>query len=423
MGGTKVAHEVSAADAVEQIRLTDAVVLGMREPGSLVAALAARRQALRGLRLTVGSTSGGQHYTDPDAVADFDIAATFVGPTLRAASRARQIDYIPIHISQIGRAAAAGDLRADVLLVQVAPPDDNGYCSLSVSADWSFDIAPIARLVIAEVNDQMPPMPGRNGIHLSDIDYLVPASYPLQTWPPPKIGEIERAIGERIADLVPDGACLEIGFGSTSEAVLQALQSRRDLGIHTGAITQGVRDLVEAGAVTGTHKAIDRGLVIGATVRGSAEFYTWVAAHPDIRVRPFSYTHDVRTIAQLDNFVALNTALQIDLTGQLNAEFIGGATIGGVGGQVDWIRGAQYAPGGTSIHALASRAGGKHSAIVAELAPGAPVTTSRSDVQWVVTEYGAVNLRGRTLRERAHALAEIAHPDFRTDLRRAAQTL
>lgn len=417
----KQTREVSAAEAIAQIRADDTVMLGMREPATLVAALVAERPRLTGLRLLVGSTTGGQFYTEPEVVAAFEIIATFVGPPLRTASRARQMQYIPIHISQLGRAVAAGDLPVSVLLVQVAPPDEYGYCSLGVSADWSYDVAPHARLVIAELNDQMPRTRGKNGIHVSDIDFLVPASYPIESWPAPKIGEVERQIGERVADLVPDGSVLEVGFGSTSEAVLEALRTRRHLGVHTGAITEGIRGLIEAGAVTGERKPIDRGKVIGATVRGSPEFYQWVASHPAIRIRPFSYTHDVRVIAQLDGFVALNTALQIDLTGQINAEFIGGSTIGGVGGQVDWIRGAQYAPGGRSIHILASRAGGKYSAIVPEFAPGAPVTTARSDVQWVVTEYGAVNLRGLSLRQRARALADLAHPDFRADLRRAAE--
>ncbi len=222
---------------------------------------------------------------------------------------------------------------------------------------------------------------------------------------------------------MPDGATIEVGFGSTSEAILDALGERRELGVHSGSLTEGIRRLMEAGVITGNRKTIDRGLVVAATLRGSAEFYAWAAAHPDVRIRPFSYTHDVRVIAQLDGFVALNTALQIDLTGQVNAEAIGGSPIGGVGGQVDWIRGAQYSRGGLSIHALASRAGGKHSTIVAELPASAPVTTARSDVHWVVTEYGAVNLRGKSLGERARALAELAHPDFRADLRRAATRL
>ena len=414
---------VTAGEAIAQLRPEDLVMLGMREPASLVEALVADRSRLRGLRLLVGSTTGGRFYTDPEVAGDFTILASFVGPSLRTASRAGRLQYLPIHLSQLAPAVASGDLPVSVLLVQVAPPDDQGYCSLGLSADWSFDVAPHARLVIAEVNDQMPRPRGRNGIHRSAIDFLVAASYPLQAWPQAQPGEVERAIGAYVAELVPDGATIEIGFGSTSEAILEALGERRELGVHSGGLTEGIRRLMEAGVVTGRRKTIDPGLVVAATLRGSAEFYTWAANHPDVRIRPFSYTHDVRTLAQLDRFVALNTALQIDLTGQVNAEVIGGSPIGGVGGQVDWIRGAQYAPGGRSIHALASRAGGKHSTIVAELPAGAPVTTARSDVHWVVTEYGAANLRGKSLGQRAWALADLAHPDFRADLRRAAAQL
>lgn len=423
MGEGRAGRWVTAQEAVAELRPGDRVMLGMREPATLVKAVVADRARLKGLRLLVGSTTGGSDYTEPDVVGDFEILASFVGPNLRPAARAGRLRYLPIHLSQLPVAVARGDLPVDVALIQVAPPDDQGYCSLGLSADWSFDVVPHARLVVAEVNDQMPRPRGRNGIHVSAIDRLVAASYAPQAWPVAQVGETERRIGDHVAGIVPEGATIEVGFGSTSEAILDALRNHRDLGVHTGSITQGIRRLVEAGAVTGRRKSIDRGLLVGATVRGTAEFYEWVAARPDVRIRPFSYTHDVRVIAQIENFVALNTALQIDLTGQVNAEAIAGRTIGGVGGQVDWIRGAQYAPGGISIHALAARAGGKHSAIVAELGSGSPVTTARSDVHWVVTEYGAVNLRGLSLGDRARALAELAHPDFRDDLRQAAQHL
>ncbi|HEX2172412.1 MAG TPA: acetyl-CoA hydrolase/transferase C-terminal domain-containing protein [Dehalococcoidia bacterium] len=412
---------MTATEAISQIRPDDRVMLGMREPATLVRALVADRPRLNGLRLLVGSTTGGTYYTDPEVIEDFELSASFVGPSLRPASRTGRLRYIPIHLSQLPIAVERGDLPVDVALVQVAPPDDQGYCSLGLSADWSFDVVRHTKLVIAEVNDQMPRPRGKNGIHISGIDLLVAASYLPQAWPAAQIGDIERAIGAQVAAIVPNGATIEVGFGSTSEAILDALKGHQDLGIHTGSITEGIRRLVEAGAVTGRRKSIDPGLIVAATVRGSTDFYAWVAAHPDIRIRPFSYTHDVRVIARIERFVALNTALQIDLTGQVNAEAIGSSPIGGVGGQVDWIRGAQYAPGGVSIHAVASRARGKHSAIVADLGPGAPVTTARSDVHWVVTEYGAVNLRGKSLGDRARALAEIAHPDFRGDLRRVAE--
>jgi 4-hydroxybutyrate CoA-transferase len=326
-------------------------------------------------------------------------------------------DYLPVRLSQIpGLYAQDGLLPIDALLLQVSPPDERGFCTLGASVCIALDLVPQTPLVIAEINRQAPRTTG-NWIHVSQIDAACEVDRPLLPLLPPKLGELERTIARDVAELVRDGDCFQIGIGAIPQAILEALGDHKDLGIHSGMICDGMIPLIEGGAVTGARKNVDGGQAVGGEAMGTDALYRFVDRNPSVAFVSAVKSHGLRYVSQIDNFVAINSAIEVDLGGQINAEWVAGRQISGIGGQVDFVEAASYSRGGRSIVALPSTAArGSVSRIVRTLAAGTPVTTPRCFVDFVVTEYGVADLRGKGIHARARALTAIAHPQFRDEL-------
>lgn len=392
------------------------------EPQALVNALVDQAERLENVEIVHMVAMGEAKYCQPEMEKHFRHNAIFVGNSTRKAVNEGRADYTPCFFSEVPRLFIDGYLPVDVALIQVTKPDDHGYCSFGMSVDYTKPAASVAKLVVAQVNDHMPRTFGDSFIHVSDIDYFVEESAPLLELPRPKISEVEERIGYNIAQLVEDGSTLQLGIGAIPDAALMFLKDKKDLGIHTEMFSDGVVELVEAGVITNKAKTIHKGKIVSNFLMGTRRLYDFVHNNPIIELYPVSYTNDPFVIAQNPKMVSINSALQVDLTGQVCADAIGTMQYSGVGGQVDFVRGASRSPGGKSIIAMPSTAmGGKTSRIVASLNQGSAVTTTRNDIHYVVTEYGSVNLRGKTLRQRADALISIAHPDFRESLRREAE--
>jgi 4-hydroxybutyrate CoA-transferase len=345
----------------------------------------------------------------------------FAGNMTREAVNSGRADYTPCFFFEVPRLFRNGYLPVDVAMIQVSPPDEHGFCSFGVSVDYTKPAALCAKTVIAAVNPNMPRTLGDSFIHVDDLTYIVETNDKLIELPRPHITEIEQAIGRNVAMLVEDSSTLQIGIGSLPEAVLQSLGNKRDLGIHTEMFSDGVVELVEAGVITNKTKTLHPGKMICSFLMGTRKLYNFADNNPMVEMRPVDYTNDPFIVSMNDRMISINSALQVDLTGQICADTIGYRQYSGVGGQVDFVRGSSRSKDGKSIIALPSTAAnGKISRIVSRLDEGAAVTTSRNDVQFVVTEYGAADLRGKTLRERAKALTDIAHPCFRKELAREA---
>ena len=341
--------------------------------------------------------------------------------TNRRFQDAGALDVLPAHYSALPDLVAQGILKVDVAMVQLA--GDEGDLRLTPALDHVRDAVPRARVVIGELNEQAPHLTGDTTVARADIDHLLRVSYPMIEVPATPPGPAEQAIGEHVAHMIPDGATLQVGLGSLPDAVLEALAGKRDLGLHSGTIADGVAKLVDAGVITNRLKPIDTGLTVTAGLIGTKRLYTWAHRNPGLRVRSPRYTHDYLVTSRIPKLFGINTALEVDLTGQMNAEVAGTRHIGLVGGHADFMRGCIRSPGGRGIVAMLSTARGNTiSRIVPNLAGGI-VTTSRSDADVVVTEYGVAELQGRSVSERAAALIAIAHPDFRDRLRVDAEGL
>ncbi|MDQ7095614.1 acetyl-CoA hydrolase/transferase C-terminal domain-containing protein [Desulfosporosinus sp. PR] len=404
--------------AVKHIKSGDRVVIGHAcgEPPSLIEALVNRAPELNSVEIVHMVAMGPAKYAQPGMEKSFRHNALFIGASTRQAFEEKRADFTPCFFSEIPRLFKNKILTVDVVLLQVTPPDEEGYCSLGISVDYTQPAAACAKLVIAQVNRHMP-RTGGTKLHLDEIDVIVEKDEPLIELKPPKIGEIEKAIGENVAKLVPDGATLQLGIGAIPDAVLLFLKEKKDLGIHSEMFSDGVVALAEAGVITNSKKTINPGKFIATFLMGTRKLYDFVDNNPKVELHPVDYVNDPYIIGQHEAMISINSALQVDLMGQVNAEMIGAKQFSAVGGQVDYVRGASRSLNGKSIIALPSTAsGGKISRITCELDRWAAVTTSRNDVHYVVTEYGAVDLRGKSLRARAEALISIAHPDFRAGL-------
>lgn len=335
---------------------------------------------------------------------------------------AGRAEYLPLRYSRIPETLAPGSaLPVDAALVQVSPPDARGYCSLGTAVGTSLPLVRSAPLVIAEVNPRSPRAHGDGIVHVSEIDIGVEVDHPLVALDPAPVGETERAIARHVAGLVPDGGTIQIGIGAVPQAILAALGSHRDLGVHSGMLADGMVPLVAAGVITGARKSLDPYKLTAGEAIGSAALFRFLDDNPAVRMLPALVSHGLEYLRGQENFIAINSALEVDLTGQVNAEWLGGRQVSGLGGQFDFVEAALYARGGASIVALpATAARGEASRIVPRLAAGAAVTTPRHCVDYVVTEFGVADLRAKTLRQRAEALAAIAHPQFRSALVDAA---
>lgn len=404
-------------DLSDFVRPGDTITWGQAcgEPQTLTEALVAQRSRIGRMRAFVGlpatDTLKPEH-------ADLIEMASYCGTgSNRKLAQAGVLDIYPGHYSTVPWLLSDGPYRVDVVLVQVAPPDGNGRYSLGLADEMLSSAIRAATLVIAEVNDQVPQAHGPGSLTEADIDVLVHTSRPPAVVRSAAPSPESDRIGKLIADLVDDGATLQLGIGAIPEAVLKGLTGHKNLGIHSGAIGDGVVDLVERGVVTGACKSVDRGITVAGLIMGTQKVFDHVHRNPQFALRDTRYTHSHDVLAAQHRLVAINSAIEVDLTGQINAEVAGGSYVGAVGGGADFLRGAAGSPGGLPIVALPSTARGR-SRIVPELS--GPVSTSRADVGLVVTEFGIVDLRGLTLAERRHRLIEIAHPDHRAELAESA---
>jgi 4-hydroxybutyrate CoA-transferase len=404
---------------------------GAGGPAMLIAALpryARQQQAagrpLRCVEIAHLLTFTSAPYLDPEFEDTFRHNALFIGPNVRRAVREGRADFTPLFLSEIPHLFRNGALPLNVALISLSPPDEQGFCSFGVEVGVTKPAAEAAQTIVAEINRQMPRTCGDSLIHVSRLRYIVEVDYPLPEAPQGGNSTRHLRIGQYIAELIPDGATLQMGLGSIPDAVLRNLTQHRDLGIHTELFSDGVVDLVEAGVITGARKTFHPGKIVAGFLFGSQRLYRFVHNNPLIELYPTDYVNDSFNIARNERMVAINSALQVDLTGQVCADSIGPHFYSGAGGQVDFIRGAARSKGGLPIIALPATAQGENvSRIVPMLDRGAGVVTSRYDVHYVVTEYGVASLHGKTIRQRARELINIAHPKFRDDLARAAQKL
>ncbi len=410
-------------EAISQLKPGQRVFVGTgcAEPLELVRALAGRAGELPDTEIVHLLTFGEAPYAHKKLAHNFRVNSFFIAENVRDVIQEGLGDYTPVFLSDIPRLFSSGQLPLDVALIQVTPPDERGMVSLGVSVDVVKSAAENASLVIAQVNPKMPRTLGDSFLHVYSLDLLVPCEAPILERPPAEVTPETRQIAEYVAALIDDGSTLEVGIGRVPQALLEFLKDKRDLGIHTEMLTDGIVDLVESGAVTGTRKALDKRKIVASFCLGTPKLYDYIDGNPAFAFHPTEYVNDPFVISQHDKMVAVNVALEVDLTGQVCADSLGSSFFSGVGGQVDFNRGAARSRGGKAIIAMPSTAkGGRVSRIVGRLSPGAGVVTTRADVHYVVTEHGTAFLHGKSVQERALALISIAHPDFRAGLLREA---
>jgi 4-hydroxybutyrate CoA-transferase len=412
---------VSAEKAVDIIRSNYRVFMSANcsVPVVLLKALVERAPQLRDVEVCQVLAIGPQDYVAPELAGHLRVNSLFISDNVRDAVNEGRADFTPCFLFEIPGLFTSGLLPVDVALIQVSPPDAYGFCSLGVEVGVTKAATDAARHVIAEVNPNMPRTLGDSFVHLSKIDTLVPVDYSLPNFPLGTPTELNRHIGRHIADLIEDGATLQLGIGAIPDGVLPYLHEKRDLGIHSEIFSDGVVELVEAGIITCERKTLHRGKLVAGILLGTNRLYRFVDNNPMVEMHPTEYVNNPYVIAQNDKMVAINSAIEVDLTGQVCADSIGSRLYSGAGGQVDFVRGAARSRGGKPIIALSSTS--KHgSKIVPTLKAGAGVTTTRNDVHYVVTEFGIADLYGKTIRQRARALIDIAHPDHRAVLEQEA---
>src|SRR6186713_544043 len=417
---------VTAAEAVSGIASRQQIYLqcAAATPSVLLDALVARAPELADVSVVHLHCEGPGPHLAPEMAPHFRHRALFIGPNARAAVAEGRAEYVPVFLSDVPRLFDSGMLPLDAVFVNATPPDAHGFCSLGTSVEAMHAAVSSARQVIVQFNSAMPRTLGDSFIHVSQIDLAIECDVPPYEHPVGPIGDVERRIGEYVAELVPDGATLQLGIGAIPAATALALRDKRDLGVHTEMFTDSIVDLVEAGVITGARKERNRGKLVAAFLMGTGRLYDFVDDNPSVEMRPVDFTNDTHVIRSFDRMVAINSAIEIDLTGQVVADSIGHRMYSGVGGQMDFIRGAGLASEGQAIIALPATAqGGARSRIVASLQEGAGVVTTRAHARTVVTEHGIAELWGRSLRERAKALIAIADPAFRDQLEHDVERL
>ncbi len=410
---------VSAAEAAGAINSGNWVVCShaATNPQFIMRELMAQKERLHGVHIFHALPLGYGDYLMPENSEYFRHMTIFAGGASRQAIAEGKADFLPTFFKDLP--GLMGDaIPVDVAIVNVSPPDSEGFCSFGLACDYSKAATEKARIIIAQVNECMPHvLGGQNLIHLSRFDYIVPCADPVPEIPLPEVSDVEREIGRHCASLVKDGDTLQLGIGALPDAVIMFLKDKKDLGLHSEMFSDGAMGLMKSGVINGSRKTLHPGKAVVTFLIGTRALYDFVDGNPGVEMMPVNYVNDPWVIGQNDNMVSINSCIEVDLTGQVNAESIGLKQFSGVGGQVDYVRGAALSKGGRSIIAMPSTAArGKASRIVPLLSQGAAVTTSRNDVDYVVTEYGIAKLKGKTLIQRAQALIAIAHPDFRGEL-------
>jgi len=418
--------KVSAEEALRALKSGHRIFVtgNASPPQTVMEALNTRVLELKNLTLIQVLTIGKADYVQPELVPHIRVNSLFISANVRAAVNDGRADFTPVFLHEIPGLFRTGRLPLDVALIHVSPPDKNGYCSYGVEVGVTKPAAESAKIVIAEVNPHMPRTLGDSFIHVSKIDYVVEVDYPLPEIQMGVSSPEQDAIANHIAAIIPDAATMQTGIGGIPDAVLRKLRNHKHLGVHTELFSDGVVELVAAGVITNERKTFHPGKIMAGFLLGTQRLYDFVDDNPIVELHPTEYINDPFNIARNDRMVSINAALQVDLTGQVCADSIGTQFYSGVGGQVDFVRGAARSKGGMPIIALPSTAkDGTISRIVPTLTPGAGVTTTRNDVHYIVTEYGVADLFARTIRERARLLVEIAHPRFRAELAEAAEQL
>jgi 4-hydroxybutyrate CoA-transferase len=414
----------TAAEAIPKLPRSGALWLhhAVMEPKTLVNELVAQHERFD--RLNIYHMV--RNKTEPDINApglekNFLDNSIFCGINSRVAFAEGRMDYTPVFFHDMPKQIRKGLIPCDAVLLQVSPPDEHGYCYLGASVDYTLQAAITAKTVIAQISDKTPRVLGESVLHLRDIDYIIEADDELYEITPPVIGDEEKAIGEHCASLIEDGCTMQLGIGGIPDAVILFLDGKKDLGVHSEMISDGTLALFEKGVINNSRKSENRGRMTVTFLMGTKKLYDFADNNPAIEIRPVDYVNHPVTVMRQTKPVGINSAVEVDLYGQVVSEAIGPRQISGIGGQVDFVRGCSMAEDGKSIIAIQSSAVKKDGARLSKIVPfithGAPVTTSRVDVDYVITEYGIAALRGRSLRQRAKALIEIAHPDFRGELR------
>lgn len=421
----------TAQDSVRAIQSGNRVFLtgNVSVPQTVLAALVKYAPKLTNVEIVQVLTVGAADYVHPSLEGHLRVNTMFISHNIRKAVQEGRADFTPILLSEFPLLFKHGLLPLDVALIQVSPPDEHGFCSLGVEVGPTKTPAETAKIIIAEVNEQMPRTLGDSFIHIGRIHHIVPVNYPIPELPMAEEGnpEIVEKIAGHIAGLIPDGATMQLGIGAIPDAVLKYLYDKRDLGIHTELFSDGVIDLVNAGVLTNARKTLHPGKIVAGFLMGSKRLYEWVDDNPMIELHRSEYVNDPFVIAQNERMVAVNSAIEVDLTGQVCADSIGPKLYSGVGGQLDFIYGASRSKGGVPVIALPSTVTMKDGQTLSKIVPllkhGAGVVTTRNHVRFVVTEYGVAELYGKTIRQRAQALINVAHPDFREQLTRQAKEL
>jgi 4-hydroxybutyrate CoA-transferase len=412
----------SLEDAIKTIQSGDRVIMGQAagEAFPLLEELCRQKERLQDVEIIHNCAFGRSEYCFAGMEKAFKYKTFFVGPGSRKAIKEQRADFIPLFFWEFPRIFNEKIIPVDVALVHLSPPDEDGYCSYGVSVDYIKAGVANAKVIIAEVNKQMPYTYG-SLIHISEIDYLVETDRPLYVLEPPVITDVEKKIGENIAALIPDGSNLQLGIGAIPDAILHFLTDKKDLGIHTEMFSDGVVDLYNKGVITNKYNNLNPGKFTATFLMGTKKLYDFVHKNENIRMYPVDYTNNVMVAGRVNKLMSINAALEVDLFGQVCSDTIGYRQYSGVGGQVDFVRAAGLSKGGKTIIAMPSTAKNNTiSKIVLKLTEGACVTTSRHDVEYIVTEYGVAYLKGKSVDERAKLLINIAHPDFRDSLAKQA---